>query len=349
MRRGTRIGALLLVLGALPGCRDAGDRREDISNPLGPPPSHPSVPSHPVAGHDRTVWPVPRRPLSSPFGPRLKASEGYRYDFHRGIDIPGNRGEPVVAMAGGEVFRTYREGDRSSPYPEAGNVVVLRHRAAVPIPFHGRAFTRYYSLYFHLDAIEVDMATPGGPYSSIAAGERLGTLGQSGTTTFDHLHFEIRIGTTCSREYQIAHPDEPCASTFGATPQDPHVNPLRFLPYPETDRFEATILRQDPLTVRVRCDREELDFDAIRVVRGVIVKLVDFDDRTGIDARNIDSPTAGGVTIQPARFNARSPAYEIVFEFSGLGGCDMIEIRDIWGKGFQVPTPPLHPRSQISR
>lgn len=39
------------------------------------------------------IWPLsgnstPDLPQSSPFGPRLKASEAFRYDFHRGLDLP---------------------------------------------------------------------------------------------------------------------------------------------------------------------------------------------------------------------------------------------------------------------
>lgn len=334
MRLGARTTFPLLLLAALQGCRHPVGTGVDASGPAAP------VRSRPTVGYDRTVWPVAARALSSPFGPRLKASEGFRYDFHRGIDIPGVRGEPVVALADGEVFRTYLEGDRSSPYPEGGNVVILRHRTDVPFPFHGRAFTTYYSLYLHLDTIHVGMATPGGPYRAIAAGAQLGTLGQSGPTTFDHLHFEIRIGTTCSREYQIANPDAPCASTFGATPQDPHVNPFLFLPYRESDDLEVEILRRDPLTVRIRSDRDELDFDEIRVSRGDVVKTIGFDDRMGIDPANIDNPTFNGVTIRPARHNASTPAYEIEFEFASFAPYDVIEIRDIWGKGFRIPRGP---------
>lgn len=48
------------------------------------------------------LWPVsgsfsqPDLPQSSPFGPRLKASESFRYDWHRGVDIPTPIGTPLL-------------------------------------------------------------------------------------------------------------------------------------------------------------------------------------------------------------------------------------------------------------
>jgi murein DD-endopeptidase MepM/ murein hydrolase activator NlpD len=54
------------------------------------------------------VWPIsgtttPDAPLSSTFGPRLKASESFRYDFHRGVDVPTPIGSAVHAIAEGTV------------------------------------------------------------------------------------------------------------------------------------------------------------------------------------------------------------------------------------------------------
>jgi len=177
-----------------------------------------SVEATPVV-FDETQWPTVGETISSPFGHRQKASDDFRYDFHRGIDIPGDSGEPVVAMADGEVYRTYFDGDPSSSFPNGGNVVILRHSFDQPYPFHDMDFTTYYSLYLHLDEIFVDTATLGGPYDPVAKGVVIGTLWQTGDTVFDHLHFEIRIGTTCSREFQVANPQSSCASTFGQTPQ----------------------------------------------------------------------------------------------------------------------------------
>ena len=159
-----------------------------------------SVEATPVV-FDDTQWPTVGETILSPFGPRQKASDGFRHDFHRGIDIPGASGEPVVAMADGEAYRTYFENDPGRSFPNGGNVVILRHTFDQPYPFHGMDFTTYYSLYLHLDEILVNTATPGGPYGPVSKGVGIGTLGQTDDTVFDHLHFEIRVGTTCSREF----------------------------------------------------------------------------------------------------------------------------------------------------
>ena len=93
------------------------------------------------------VWPIsktatPDFPLSSTFGPRQKASEDYRYDFHRGIDIPADCGHPVYAIADGEV----RLAGDYSYYSD--RMVQIRHNKP------GGGY--YYSNYIHLSAIAVD-------------------------------------------------------------------------------------------------------------------------------------------------------------------------------------------------
>ncbi len=273
--------------------------------------------------------------MSSPFGPRLKASENYRYDFHRGIDIPADRGAPVHAIADGEIFRTYYEGDPASPYPGGGNVVILRHAFDTPLTFHGRSNTRYYSLYLHLDTILVNTAVPGGPYEQVKKGDQIGTVGHSGETNFNHLHFEIRVGTTCSLEYQLSHPDASCAKYFD-TPQDPHINPLLLLDYPDINSYEIEIVRLDPLTIRLRSNRDELDFNEIRVRNRQGEKVINFNDRTGISPSNIDDSSYGGVTIKPSRFSARTDAYVISFEFANIHAFHSIEIKDIRGSRMKL-------------
>ncbi len=281
-----------------------------------------------VTTYDQTVWPTVGKALSSPFGPRQKASEGFRYDFHRGIDIPGAVGEPIYAIADGEVYRTYT--DPNTTFPNGGNVVILRHSPDKPIPFHGQNHTEYYSLYLHLDTIQVSQGDP------VAQGAVIGTLGASGTTSFPHLHFEVRLGTTCSREYQISNPTFTCASYFQSGHQDPHVNPFLFLPYADRDNLTVTVIQESPLIVQVRSQPTELDFNNIRVLRGGITKAINLDQRIGIDPNNIDNNNYDGVIISPARFNTSSVSYEITFEFSTLSGFDSIEVTDLWGKGLKM-------------
>ncbi len=292
--------------------------------------------------YDDTQWPTVGKTISSPFGPRKKASDNFRYDFHRGIDIPGDSGEPIVAMADGEVYRTYFENDPGSSFPNGGNVAILRHSFDQPYPFHGMTFTTYYSLYLHLDEILVDTATPGGPYDPVTKGAVIGTLGQTGGTVFDHLHFEIRIGTTCSREFQLANPQSSCASTFGQTPQDPHVNPMQFVEYPDTNATQIEVLQNTPLTVRVSAPRSELDFNEIRVDHVGGPTVVNLNSRTGIDPNDIDNPDHDGILITPGEFRSESATYEITFEFSAIDDHTSIQVIDVHGNVtmFGVPSVP---------
>lgn len=73
-----------------------------LTNSAASPPSDPFPDNHiwPLLeireeiGGETVTRAVTQNDLSSPFGSRLKASEGFRYDFHRAIDIPTERGTP---------------------------------------------------------------------------------------------------------------------------------------------------------------------------------------------------------------------------------------------------------------
>jgi murein DD-endopeptidase len=87
---------------------------------------------------------------------------------HRGLDLRGTRGEPVFAMAGGEVVlaeKTYYE----------GNFVVLDHG------------NRVMSYYMHLDSLCVATGL------RVAAGTQIGTVGATGVSTAPHLHVSLTI------------------------------------------------------------------------------------------------------------------------------------------------------------
>ena len=287
-------------------------------------------------GYGSAVWPVVSQILSSGFGPRQKASENFRYDFHRGIDIPGQKGvDQVMTLADGEIFRTYLENDASNPYEEGGTTIVVRHTSTRPITLNGQEFTKYYSIYTHLDKILVRAVKEGGPYQKVKKGDVIGIVGNSGTTEFAHLHLEVRVGTTCSREYQIQNPTASCAHVF-STPTDPHVNPFMFLNYPDNDTLKVEVTQTGPLQVKVSSARAELDFNEIKVSYLGKEKLVNFNERLGVDPSNIDNNNFGGVKILPAKFNAKTASYEIIFEFGDFANFDKIEAKDIWGKGVRL-------------
>lgn len=246
-------------------------------------------------------WPVnftePWTKINSPFGPRLKASENNRYDFHRGIDILGTTSDPVLAMADGTVFRIYEDGDDNSPYSDSGNVIILKHTLTSPYYFHHQEIYTYYTLYLHLDRFTNNLTED----AIIHVGDTIGYVGSTGVTDTNHIHFEVRLGTVCSLE-----------SNCNTTGFDPHVNPMTFLEYPEKNLASVRLRKAGTqLRVRVKVPADELDMNTIKIVgldeSGKVVKrkVINFNARRGVDASStdtIDTPTYHGATITPKLF-----------------------------------------------
>ena len=157
------LGAITLAHAALP-------EAVRIARPASPEPAvlsaAPAVqePSVLIAFRD----PVPGREIVSPFGLRqLPWEEGGR--LHAGVDISADFGEPVRAAADGVVV----EAGQGGGY---GRYVALRH---------AEGLTTFYA---HMGAVH-DRMRPG---VAVKAGEPVGKVGSSGTSTGPHLHFEIR-------------------------------------------------------------------------------------------------------------------------------------------------------------
>jgi murein DD-endopeptidase MepM/ murein hydrolase activator NlpD len=108
------------------------------------------------------VWPA-QGTISSRFGMRWGRP-------HNGVDIanPGKPNGPITAAMTGEVIDAYH--DRSG----YGNLVIIDH---------GNGITTYYA---HLSKISVKEG------QEIEQGEVLGYMGNTGNSTGNHLHFEIR-------------------------------------------------------------------------------------------------------------------------------------------------------------
>lgn len=99
----------------------------------------------------------------------LTSGFGYRWGrLHAGIDVAAPTGTPIYAAKGGVVVLAGWEGGY-------GNTVILSHG--------GGMTTRY----AHQSAIAVSRG------QTVAAGERLGSMGSTGNSTGPHLHFEVRI------------------------------------------------------------------------------------------------------------------------------------------------------------
>lgn len=118
------------------------------------------------------IWPLP-----SPFGQDYVTSEyGYREHpvyggnrFHSGIDIGADGGTPIFAAADGKIIlREY--------YGGYGYTIMIDHGSGVV------------SLYAHQSAYG-DFQV--GDY--VVAGDTIGYVGTTGTSTGNHLHFETRL------------------------------------------------------------------------------------------------------------------------------------------------------------
>ena len=112
--------------------------------------------------------------ITSRFGYRdyPMASDGFYSSknphFHNGLDIAAQRGEAVVAPAGGVVMAVgYDSG--------TGNYIIINHGYQLK------------TLYGHLNAIHVKK------YQRVQRGEHIGSVGNTGRSTGPHLHYEVRI------------------------------------------------------------------------------------------------------------------------------------------------------------
>lgn len=107
----------------------------------------------------RLFWPTD--------GQDIDADRGFR-GGHPAIDILASLGSPVYAAETGVVIWA---GYNTWGY---GNLVVLDHGGG------------WLTLYVHLGRVYVDCG------QAVGRGEVIGTVGQSGSSSFPHLHFEVR-------------------------------------------------------------------------------------------------------------------------------------------------------------
>lgn len=280
-------------------------------------------------------WPItggtePVGPLSSTFGSRLKASENFRYDFHRGIDIPTPAGTNIRAIADG-VVRV------AGDHPSYSDMIVqITHTTDDGVT--------YYSNSIHMSSVfvsEDDMVKRGD------------IIGQSGVGAggFPHLHFETRLDGLFQRN---------CVSPFGFLPYDDD----RTAPELTFDLVDVALPTQPQITVTVSIprinDNDALDFNSVTVTTGQddgnSITLLDTHtfalnewnfDYTPLppdDANtNLDSDSFNGVVVAPAQFNASSESYDITMTFTDLiGPANPAQLvvtavaKDLWGHTREV-------------
>lgn len=257
--------------------------------------------------------------ISSTFGPRWKISES-RYDFHRGIDYFGNTGDAILSIGNGTVTGIFPVG--SVQFPDGGNTLIITYTLAGPFLWQGTTVDSIHAVYLHLDQFLVSIG------DGVTTGQQVATMGNTGLTTFVHLHFEIRLQTTCSLEYQIANPMASCAQ-YGF---DPHVHPFAFVGGQNTDTFTIDEQAGTPFVVSYETDRSDLDLGEIRTNLGTI----NFNLRTGIDATStaaLDNFDYGWVVIVPDVFSSTS--LKIRYEFRFPTRPRFVQLTDIYGHGIR--------------
>jgi len=111
-----------------------------------------------------SIWPA-HGWLSSSMGPRTDPVTGGA-DYHAGLDIAGDKGQPVYATASGTIAQLGYQG-------AYGNLVVVDHGFGLQ--------TRY----GHLSRFSVKKG------DHVKRGDVIGQLGATGRATGNHLHYEI--------------------------------------------------------------------------------------------------------------------------------------------------------------
>jgi murein DD-endopeptidase MepM/ murein hydrolase activator NlpD len=117
-----------------------------------------------LAAATPSIWPA-HGWLSSGMGPRRDPVTGGA-DYHPGLDIVGDKGEPVYATASGRVVHAGYQG-------AYGNLIIIDHGFGLE--------TRY----GHLSRFTVKEGT------RVNRGDVIGSLGATGRATGTHLHYEV--------------------------------------------------------------------------------------------------------------------------------------------------------------
>ena len=116
------------------------------------------------------LWPMPQswNYISYKYGYRTITELGYNNKFHYGIDIPAYRGVDIYASKAGKVLI-------AKYHSSYGNYVLIDHGNG------------YQTLYAHASKLYVKA----GDY--VDQGQLIAAVGTTGTSTGNHLHFEVRV------------------------------------------------------------------------------------------------------------------------------------------------------------
>jgi len=125
------------------------------------------------------VWPTGGKEISSDYGWRPKPCKHCSSD-HKGIDFVPGKGEPVYSAMDGIVSRIDYGGS-------FGQHIYIDHIAN----FNDQSFESWRTIYAHMEKDSTPKNLRVG--SIVKAGDPIGTVGNTGTSTGAHLHFELLV------------------------------------------------------------------------------------------------------------------------------------------------------------
>lgn len=275
-----------------------------------------------------SAWPVNGTDgdsIDETFGPRHQPSTN-KYDWHRGLDFDSNNGttKEIVAVYDGKFYR-YSYLSNASGY-----TLTLEHSLPNQISYNGINLTKFYTYYLHLDdtakpqwLIDAIADNDNNSKRTVTAGTVVATMGDSGTSggeNYDvHLHFEVRMGSVSSLEYQL---DNPQSTQWGF---DPHMHPLLLYPEVNTIITIEELTRATPLQSGVYLIT--LDNDDYPVLNRVEVRIrnalaadavvkshvLDFNRRIGYDASSttaLDTRDLSKPHMNPLLFTDQQTNYQ---------------------------------------
>lgn len=115
----------------------------------------------------KLAWPY-RGTITSQYGTRVHPVFKTK-TTHTGLDIAGNKGDPVRAAADGEIlYAGWLRG--------YGQVIIIDHGANMT------------TVYAHLSGMDV------AENAKVKTGDKIGRIGSTGVATGNHVHFEVRVG-----------------------------------------------------------------------------------------------------------------------------------------------------------
>jgi hypothetical protein len=120
------------------------------------------------------IWPTNTKRVTSPFGYRTHPLTGARGSHHNGIDIADGGTRPIYAVADGVVRRSYL----STSY---GETIMIEHKINGVV---------WETVYAHMKENSRRFKVG----DKVKQGDVIGTMGNTGNSTGQHLHFELHKG-----------------------------------------------------------------------------------------------------------------------------------------------------------